>query len=88
MREHLKRSDIYVNPNNEVFVVVGFSPTDSEQFGLIRGVWYKLGDVIPFFTGGEDSVWIIQDGMSIPHEAKHFLSIIEWREGRLDKIGI
>jgi hypothetical protein len=23
MREHLKRSDIYVNPNNEVFVIGG-----------------------------------------------------------------
>lgn len=87
MREHLKRSDIYVNPNNEVFVVDGFSPTHVDQFGLIRG-WHKLGDIIPFVAGGEDSVWIIQDGMSIPHEAKHFLSIIEWREGRLEEIGI
>lgn len=87
MREHLKRSDIYVNPNNEVFVIGGFSSTHVDQFGLISG-WYKLGVSIPSITGGEDSVWIVQDGMSIPHEAKHFLSIIEWREGRLKEIGI
>lgn len=87
MREHLKRSDIYVNPNNEVFVIDGFSSTHVDQFGLISG-WYKLGVSIPSIAGGEDSVWIIQDGMSIPHDPKHFLSIIEWREGRLKEIGI
>jgi hypothetical protein len=88
MRENIKASEIYKSPDGMAYVINDFNPEPErpEQFGLKIG-WYELGDIV-IAPNSYDYIWVVQDGMSIPHEPKHFMTISEWRENRLEKIGV
>lgn len=96
----MKPEDVYVSPNDEVFVTnftAYYTDNDEEsvyhwndvletQYHLEVGKWYKLGQKA-IAPNADDFIDVIhEDGKSIPHDPEHFMTKSEWREKQLNQI--
>lgn len=89
----MKPEDVYVSPNDEVFVTnftAYYTDNDEElletQYRLEVGKWYKLGQKA-IAPNADDFIDVIHgDGKSIPHDPEHFMTKSEWREKQLNQI--
>jgi len=97
----MKPEDVYVSPNDEVFVTnftayytdnvaCWWCSRDEElletQYRLEVGKWYKLGQKA-IAPNADDFIDVIHgDGKSIPHDPEHFMTKSEWREKQLNQI--
>lgn len=84
----MKVEDVYISPNDEVFVT-NFAPDSGiswhgPQYHLEVGKWYKLAQEGINFDYFIDVIH--GDGKSIPHKPENFMSKSEWREMQLKKI--